>query len=162
PPHDPFRSENSRPATTSILSAAGRCYKGALPSTAKKPVPTMSKAAPPATLPAAAPGSNGEAHAGASVWTLTVGSLGVVYRGIGRRAALVSLIGIVGASMFLGDSVITPAISVLSAVEGLKIAVPAFEHLVLPLSIAILIGLFAVQRRGTARVAAFFGPVMVV
>ena len=64
--------------------------------------------------------------------------------------------------MFLGDSVITPAISVLSAVEGLKLATPAFEHYVLPLTVVILIALFAVQRRGTARVAAFFGPVMVV
>ena len=57
---------------------------------------------------------------------------------------------------------ITPAISVLSAVEGLKLALPASEHFVVPLTIAILLALFAVQRRGTARVAAFFGPVMVV
>ena len=64
--------------------------------------------------------------------------------------------------MFLGDSVITPAISVLSAVEGLKLATPALKHYVLPLTIVILIALFAVQRRGTARVAAFFGPVMLV
>jgi KUP system potassium uptake protein len=67
----------------------------------------------------------------------------------------------IGAAMFYGDSVITPAISVLSAVEGLKLATPAFEHAVLPLTILILIVLFAVQSRGTARVAAFFGPVMV-
>ena len=64
--------------------------------------------------------------------------------------------------MFLGDSVITPAISVLSAVEGLELVTPALEHYVLPLTIVILIALFAVQRRGTARVAAFFGPVMLV
>src|SRR5829696_8039969 len=193
----------------------------------------MAKVAPQVTLPPAASAADGEAHAGASFWTLTLGSLGVVYgdigtsplyafreavvaaseageitranvlgvlslilwaliivvtlkyvlillradnngeggtlslmalafRGLGRRTALVTLIGIVGASMFLGDSVITPAISVLSAVEGLKVAIPAFQHLVLPLTVVILIALFAVQRRGTAKVAAFFGPVMVV
>jgi KUP system potassium uptake protein len=64
--------------------------------------------------------------------------------------------------MFLGDSVITPAISVLSAVEGLKLVTPHFEHYVGPLTVVILIALFAVQRRGTARVATFFGPVMAV
>ncbi len=83
-------------------------------------------------------------------------------RALGRRTPLVFLLGVIGASMFLGDSVITPAISVLSAVEGLKLVTPAFEHSVLPLTIVILIGLFAVQRRGTAKVAAFFGPVMLV
>ncbi len=82
-------------------------------------------------------------------------------RGVGRRTALVFLLGVVGASMFLGDSVITPAISVLSAVEGLKLATPAFEHSVIPLTVGILIGLFAAQSRGTARVASFFAPVMV-
>src|SRR5262249_52499307 len=92
----------------------------------------------------------------------TLSLTALAYRGLGRRVALVSFVGIVGASMFLGDSVITPAISVLSAVEGLKVAVPAFEHLVLPLAVAILIALFAVQRHGTAGVATFFGPVMVV
>jgi KUP system potassium uptake protein len=83
-------------------------------------------------------------------------------RGVGRRTALVFLLGVVGASMFLGDSVITPAISVLSAVEGLKLATPAFEHSVLPVTVGILIGLFAAQSRGTAKVASFFAPVMVI
>lgn len=83
-------------------------------------------------------------------------------RALGRRTPLVFLLGVIGAAMFLGDSVITPAISVLSAVEGLKLATPAFEHFVIPITIVILIALFAVQRRGTAKVAAFFGPVMVV
>ena len=83
-------------------------------------------------------------------------------RALGRRTPLVLVLGVVGASMFLGDSVITPAISVLSAVEGLKLVTPAFDHFVVPLTVAILIALFAVQRRGTAKVAAFFGPVMVV
>src|SRR5205807_6752243 len=80
-------------------------------------------------------------------------------RALGRRTALVFLLGVVGASMFLGDSVITPAISVLSAVEGLKLATPAFEHVVVPLTIVILIVLFAAQRRGTGGIASFFGPV---
>jgi KUP system potassium uptake protein len=80
----------------------------------------------------------------------------------GRRTAVLFTLGMIGAAMFYGDSVITPAISVLSAVEGLKLATPAFEHAVLPLTVLILIALFAVQSRGTARVATFFGPVMVV
>ncbi|HWX82931.1 MAG TPA: potassium transporter Kup [Xanthobacteraceae bacterium] len=83
-------------------------------------------------------------------------------RAFGRRTAPIYILGVVGASMFLGDSVITPAISVLSAVEGLKLATPAFEHVVLGLTVAILVALFAMQSRGTAKVAAFFGPVMVV
>ena len=83
-------------------------------------------------------------------------------RALGRRTALVFLLGVVGASMFLGDSVITPAISVLSAVEGLKLATPAFDHFVVPLTIAILLVLFAAQRRGTAGVASLFGPIMVI
>ena len=83
-------------------------------------------------------------------------------RAFGRRTAPIYFLGVVGASMFLGDSVITPAISVLSAVEGLKLATPAFEHYVVGLTVAILVILFAVQSRGTARVAAFFGPIMVV
>src|SRR5437660_10013419 len=83
-------------------------------------------------------------------------------RALGRRTALVFLLGVVGASMFLGDSVITPAISVLSAVEGLKLANPAFSHVVAPLTTAILIVLFAAQRRGTAGIASLFGPIMVI
>src|SRR5262249_31326248 len=75
-------------------------------------------------------------------------------RSLGPRTTLVFLLGVVGAAMFLGDSMITPAISVLSAVEGLKLVTPAFEHWVLPLTIVILICLFAVQSRGTAKVAA--------
>src|SRR6516162_8967002 len=82
-------------------------------------------------------------------------------RALGRRTVPVLMMGIIGAAMFYGDSVITPAISVLSAVEGLKVAGPALEHYVLPLTGLILIILFAVQSRGTARIASFFGPVMV-
>jgi KUP system potassium uptake protein len=83
-------------------------------------------------------------------------------RAFGRRMAPIYILGVIGASMFLGDSVITPAISVLSAVEGLKLATPAFEHYVIGLTVAILVVLFAVQSRGTSKVAAFFGPIMVV
>ena len=83
-------------------------------------------------------------------------------RGLGQRTWLVMLLGIIGAAMFIGDSVITPAISVLSAVEGLSLVTPAFEDYVMPITVAILIALFSVQRRGTAHVAAFFGPIMVI
>jgi KUP system potassium uptake protein len=83
-------------------------------------------------------------------------------RALGRRTVPLFTLGMIGAAMFYGDSVITPAISVLSAIEGLKLATPAFEHVILPLTVIILIALFAVQSRGTARVAAYFGPVMAV
>ena len=77
----------------------------------------------------------------------------------GRWAEIVAALGIIGASLFFGDALITPAISVLSAIEGLKIVTPAFDQLVVPLTILILVLLFAAQSRGTARVAAFFGPI---
>jgi KUP system potassium uptake protein len=83
-------------------------------------------------------------------------------RVLGRRTTFVLLLGTIGASMFLGDSVITPAISVLSAVEGLKLATTAADHYVIVITLLILLTLFSVQRRGTASVAAFFGPVMTV
>jgi KUP system potassium uptake protein len=72
----------------------------------------------------------------------------------------VILLAIVGASLFYGDSVITPAISVLSAVEGLKVAAPELSHLVVPISVTILTVLFVAQRFGTSRIGALFGPVM--
>jgi KUP system potassium uptake protein len=80
---------------------------------------------------------------------------------VGRTVALVTL-GIIGASLFLGDGMITPAISVLSAVEGLKVAAPGLGGLVLPISAAILAFLFLLQRFGTARIGWLFGPVMLV
>jgi len=92
--------------------------------------------------------------------TLSLMALG--QRALGRRSLLLLALGVVGASMFIGDSMITPAISVLSAVEGLKLAAPALEHYVVPLTVFILFALFAVQSRGTASVASAFGPVMVV
>ena len=76
------------------------------------------------------------------------------------RGRKVLLLGAVGAGLFYGDAVITPAISVLSAVEGLKVATPAFTDYVVPITLAVLVGLFMVQSRGTGKVAAFFGPVM--
>jgi KUP system potassium uptake protein len=79
----------------------------------------------------------------------------------GRRKMLV-LIGLFGAALLYGDSMITPAISVLSAVEGLQVATPVFQPYVIPITIAILVGLFAVQSRGTAGIGAVFGPVMLV
>ncbi len=92
--------------------------------------------------------------------TLSLMALG--QRALGRRSLPLLALGVVGASMFIGDSMITPAISVLSAVEGLKLVTPAFEHYVVPLTIFILVVLFSVQSSGTARVASLFGPVMVV
>jgi KUP system potassium uptake protein len=71
------------------------------------------------------------------------------------------LLGIVGAALLYGDGAITPAISVLSAVEGLKLVAPALEEFIVPLTLAILVGLFAIQRRGTGKIGRLFGPVMV-
>ncbi len=73
---------------------------------------------------------------------------------------LLSVLGIFGAALFYGDAVITPAMSVLSAVEGLEVATPAFKPYVVPISIAILVALFVFQRNGTASIGALFGPVM--
>ncbi len=92
--------------------------------------------------------------------TLSLMALG--QRAFGRRSWPLLALGVIGASMFIGDSMITPAISVLSAVEGLKLATPALEHYVVPLTVFILVVLFSVQSSGTARVASLFGPVMVV
>src|SRR5690348_16005709 len=79
-----------------------------------------------------------------------------------KRYLWIMAAGLVGAALFYGDGVITPAISVLSAVEGLKIATPLFEPYVIPISLVLLIGLFLVQRHGTATVGNLFGPVMLV
>ena len=78
-----------------------------------------------------------------------------------RRQRLLIALGLFGAALFYGDGVITPAISVLSAVEGLEIITPAFNPYILPITLGILIGLFFFQRRGTASVGALFGPIMV-
>jgi KUP system potassium uptake protein len=78
-----------------------------------------------------------------------------------RAAAVLAGVGIFGAALFFGDSMITPAISVLSAVEGLKIVEPDLENLIIPITVVIIIAMFAVQRRGTAAVGRLFGPVMI-
>src|SRR5260370_27379937 len=92
----------------------------------------------------------------------TLSLMAVGQRALGRRSWLLLALGVIGASMFIGDCMITPAISVLSAVEGLKLAAPPLEHYVVPLTVLILVVLFSVQSSGTARVASAFGPVMIV
>ncbi|WP_050414371.1 potassium transporter Kup [Azoarcus sp. CIB] len=79
----------------------------------------------------------------------------------GRKAWVLSSLGVFGAALFYGDGMITPAISVLSAVEGLEVATPAFAPYVLPIALVVLVGLFMMQRHGTQKVGAVFGPVMV-
>jgi KUP system potassium uptake protein len=79
-----------------------------------------------------------------------------------RGRIILVLLGIVGASLLYGDGMITPAITVLGAVEGLKVATPIFDDYVVPISIVILIAVFGIQRYGTDRVGGFFGPIMVV
>jgi KUP system potassium uptake protein len=91
----------------------------------------------------------------------TLSLTALAFRALGRRTEPVLWLGIIGAAMFYGSSFITPALSVLSAIEGLKVATPRFEPYVLPLTVIILVALFAVQSRGTGRIAIFFGPLMV-
>ena len=79
-----------------------------------------------------------------------------------RWILFASVIGVFGAALFYGDAIITPAISVLSAIEGISVAAPHLEHLIIPITIAILITLFAVQRHGTARIGRLFGPITIV
>ncbi|WP_239091145.1 potassium transporter Kup [Asanoa iriomotensis] len=79
-----------------------------------------------------------------------------------RRAVVLAALGVFGAALFFGDSMITPAISVLSAIEGVKVVQPGFAHLVVPITAVIIVLLFLFQRQGTATVGRFFGPVMIV
>lgn len=81
---------------------------------------------------------------------------------MGRNFLIISFMGMAGAALFYGDAIITPAISVLSAVEGLKLVAPGFDAFILPLSMTILVGLFLAQSRGTAVVAAWFGPITLI
>jgi KUP system potassium uptake protein len=93
--------------------------------------------------------------------TLTL--MALASRAVGRiskAAGVVALLGIISAALFYGDAVITPALSVLSAVEGIDVATPAFHDYVVPFTVIILVVLFAFQSRGTAKVAALFGPIM--
>lgn len=80
----------------------------------------------------------------------------------GRRAKLVLLIGLSGTALFFGDAVITPAVSVLSAMEGLSVVSPALSDWIMPLSLGVITGLFAIQKHGSSRIGALFGPVMLV
>ncbi|HEY6259348.1 MAG TPA: potassium transporter Kup [Xanthobacteraceae bacterium] len=91
----------------------------------------------------------------------TLALMALAQRALRRGGNAIVLCGIISAALFYGDAMITPALSVLSAIEGLKVATPALDPYIVSLTMAILIVLFAVQSRGTARVAAFFGPVMV-
>src|SRR6202045_2360214 len=86
--------------------------------------------------------------------------MALAQRAVGSHAGAIVLLGIISGALFYGDAVITPALSVLSAIEGIKLVTETFEPYVVPLTILILLVLFAVQARGTAHVAAFFGPVM--
>ena len=92
----------------------------------------------------------------------TLALMALAHRAVGQRGYVVILLGIISGALFYGDAIITPALSVLSAVEGLKIVTPAFDPYVVPLTVVILVGLFAVQSRGTAKVAAFFGPITLI
>jgi KUP system potassium uptake protein len=95
--------------------------------------------------------------------TLTL--MALASRAVGRQSravGVVALFGIISAALFYGDAVITPALSVLSAIEGIDVATPAFHDYVVPLTVVILVVLFAFQSRGTAKVAALFGPVTLV
>jgi len=84
------------------------------------------------------------------------------WRDMDRRSRwLLIMLGLFGASLLYGDVMITPAISILSAIEGLEVAAPALSHYVVPITVGILVALFVIQRRGTAGVGALFGPVIV-
>jgi len=91
----------------------------------------------------------------------TLALMALANRAVGGSSILV-LLGIISGALFYGDAMITPALSVLSAIEGLKLATPAFEPYVVPITALILVTLFAVQSRGTAKVAAFFGPITLI
>jgi KUP system potassium uptake protein len=92
----------------------------------------------------------------------TLALMALAQRAVAHGAGTIVLLGIISGALFYGDAVITPALSVLSAVEGIKIKFAALDPYVVPITVLILLALFAAQSRGTARVAAFFGPVMCV
>jgi KUP system potassium uptake protein len=92
----------------------------------------------------------------------TLALMALASRALGRATGAIILLGIISGALFYGDAIITPALSVLSAVEGLKVVTPAFGDYVVPITVVILLVLFWVQSRGTASVATFFGPVMLI
>lgn len=95
----------------------------------------------------------------------TLALMALAQHAVGRRSAFIFILGVVGAALFYGDGIITPAISVLSAIEGVKDA-PGIggrlDPFIVPVSAGILIGLFLVQSRGTAKLARYFGPITAV
>ena len=92
----------------------------------------------------------------------TLALMALAQRGVTKAAGTIVLLGIISGALFYGDAVITPALSVLSAIEGIELVTESLDPYVVPITILILVALFAVQSRGTARVAAFFGPIMLV
>lgn len=92
----------------------------------------------------------------------TLALMALAHHALGGRSFAIVLLGMISAALFYGDAMITPALSVLSAVEGLEVVAPALGRYVVPLSIVILFALFMVQSHGTARVATFFGPITLV
>lgn len=92
----------------------------------------------------------------------TLSLMALAQEALGRATWPLVALGVVGAALFYGDSIITPAVSVLSATEGLKVASPAFEPFVMPMTIAIIVALYAMQSFGTGKVATLFGPITVV
>ncbi len=92
----------------------------------------------------------------------TLSLVALVQQALGRRTLPILALGVLGTALFFGDAIITPAISVLSAVEGLKLVTPAFESFVLPMTLLIIAGIFWVQHNGTERVSRLFGPITLV
>jgi len=92
----------------------------------------------------------------------TLALMALAKKALGGRTPIIIFLGIISGGLFYGDAIITPSLSVLSAIEGIKIITPAFEPYVVPITAVILLGLFSVQYRGTARVALFFGPITLV
>src|SRR6516162_1437806 len=90
----------------------------------------------------------------------TLALMALAQRAVTKGAATIVLLGIISGALFYGDAVITPALSVLSAIEGIKLVTSSLDPYVVPVTVIILMVLFAVQSRGTARVAALFGPIM--
>ncbi|MDZ7925977.1 MAG: potassium transporter Kup [Agrobacterium sp.] len=92
----------------------------------------------------------------------TLSLLALLMKTAGTHRSVLIVLGLIGAALFLGDAMITPALSVLSAVEGLKLVTPAMDDFIIPISVCILIGLFAIQSHGTGTVAKLFGPITAV
>lgn len=92
----------------------------------------------------------------------TLSLLALLMKTAGAKRGVLIMLGLIGAALFLGDAMITPALSVLSAVEGLKLVTPQMDDFIIPISVGILVGLFAIQSHGTEVVAKFFGPITAV